>query len=271
MMAEDKFSSRGCFQTEGRQEGLPLVLLHGAVVSRESWLPQLKSMSVNIRAVALDLPGHGGLCREVFSFRRSICLIMEFLQESGPAVMAGMSLGGYVAIEFSSQYPELTKGLILSGCRSTTRGLIGLYLKLVGRLMKAGLLKQDRSQLESRVREMYPPQLHNAAEAQIKSGVFPESMGDVLLEMAGKDYGKCLKQYPGPIALLNGEQDGAARRGADQIRKYVPGVSETIIPNAGHSCHLDQPVAYTAALESIVFRFFENQTQDESTSKVGQI
>ncbi len=258
MMEDEKLFQADWYQIRDPQDGLPLILLHGAVVSKENWLPQLQRIDPKFRVITVDFPGHGALSQLSFSFQRSIQLIAEVLRETGPAVIAGMSLGGYVAIEFACQFPQLTRGLVLSGCRSKTNGIVGLYLHLFGRLVKAGLLKQNYKQLQSRVRRMYSPQLQEAAEAQLNAGVFPEVMGDVLLEMAGKNYGERLKQYPGPIVLLNGKGDRSARRGAEKIRKQVPGVTESIIPEAGHSCHLEQPEVFTAALETIAFSMFKN-------------
>ena len=49
-----------------------IVLVHGSVVSRKIWLPQLRSLSNDHRVVAPDLPGHGDLAALPFTFAAAV-------------------------------------------------------------------------------------------------------------------------------------------------------------------------------------------------------
>lgn len=256
-MAEIKLPLEECYAARGPEDGIPLVLIHGSVVSKESWLPQLEELSDTYRVIAVDLPGHGSLAGFHFSYQYASQILADVIRRETdqPAVVAGLSLGGYAAIEFSAAYPELVRGLILSGCRPRLKGPLALYLRTMGRLMKIGWLKADRQQAERRILKMYSRELREAAEIQIAVGVFPEALGDVFLEMAGKDYAARLKSSTRSAFLLNGELDRDSRRGEKGFLRTYPLVKLKVIPGAGHALSLDQPRLYNAAVRGILQQF----------------
>jgi pimeloyl-ACP methyl ester carboxylesterase len=121
--------------------------------------------------------------------------------------------------------------------------------------MKIGLLKADRQRTENRVLSMYTRELREAAEIQIAVGVFPEALGDVFLEMAGKDYAARLKDSSRSAFLLNGEMDRDSRRGEKGFLRTYPLIKLKVIPGAGHALSLDQPRLYNAAVRGILQQY----------------
>ena len=113
-------------------------------------------------------------------------------------------------------------------------------------------LKTSCEKARERVRKMYPQELKEAANFQIEAGVFPEALGDVFLEMAGKDYEARLKATGIPAFLMNGELDRDSRRGEELFLKADPGIEVNVIPGARHAVCFDQPGLYNAALREIL-------------------
>ncbi len=109
-------------------EGEPLLLLHGLAGSTGNWVELLPELVQRYRVIALDLPGHAGsgpLPRGAstadFAAVAAAVLVAE---ESGPAVVAGHSFGGLVALRLAHSRAELVRGLLLvspAGIRSATR------------------------------------------------------------------------------------------------------------------------------------------------------
>lgn len=244
------------FDAAGPQAAPAIVLLHGSVVSRKMWLPQLRGLSAGYRVIAPDLPGHGALAHMPFSFEAAASTLSELIQQQagGRALVAGLSMGGYTAIELAHRRPELVAGLVLSGCSLNFTGLLGWYLKLVSGLMKRGWLKQSRSQAEEKTRRLFPTDLAETAEAQLQAGVFPEQLGYAFGEMAGRDYTITLAAYPGPGLILNGELDAASRRGEAKFAAALRQGQSEVVPGARHACNLDQPEAYNRALVAFAER-----------------
>lgn len=232
-------------------EGAPaIVLVHGSVVSRKMWLPQLAGLSEAHRVVAPDLPGHGALAQQPFTMEGAVSRLAGVIQREagGRAIVAGLSLGGFVSIELAAARPDLVSGLVLSGCTVNFTGVLGWYLNAAAALMRLGWLTQSRARAEAKTRRLFPPALADVAEAQLKEGVFPEALAPSLAALAGRAFSTALSAFPGPVLILNGERDRTARRGERRFLVESPQATSQVIAGAGHACSLDQPAAYTSAV-----------------------
>lgn len=93
-------------------KGTPLVLLHGYPFDHTMWEkvvgqfePDRRFLAPDLRGFAVD-PGQGEPSLE--SMADDVAQ-----QLSAPAVVAGFSMGGYVALALAEKYPELIAGLAL--------------------------------------------------------------------------------------------------------------------------------------------------------------
>jgi pimeloyl-ACP methyl ester carboxylesterase len=238
------------FDSAGSVNSPALVLVHGSVVTRKMWLPQLRGLSNSFRVIAPDLPGHGDLAHVPFSFAAAVQMLAELIDREarGRVLVAGLSLGGYIAIELADCHPDQVSGLVLSGCSLNFKGALGMYLKFVSGLMQRGWLKQSHAQAEEKTRRMFPPALADVAEAQLQAGVYPEPLGPSFAEMAGKDFTIPLARYHGPGLILNGERDKASRRGEAKFAAAMRQGQVRVVKGGGHACNLDQPEAYNQAV-----------------------
>lgn len=244
------------FDAAGPSGGRTIVLAHGSVVTRKMWLPQLRGLSDTFRVIAPDLPGHGALAGVSFSFEataRELAAVIE-REAGGKAVVVGLSLGGYAAIELAARQPDLVSGLVLSGCSRNFRGALGVYLKTVSALMRRGWLAQSRAAAEKKTRALFPPNLSDVAEAQIAAGVYPESLGAAFGEMAGRDFSGLLARYTDPVLILNGEKDSFSRKGEQAFAAACRDARIVVLPGAGHACSLHQPAAFNAAVREFAER-----------------
>ena len=238
------------FDAAGRADAPVIVLVHGSVVTRKIWLPQLRALAADFRVIAPDLPAHGTLAGVPFSFPAAVDMLARLIDEEagGRAIVAGLSLGGYVAIDLAARHPESVSGLVLSGCSLNFVGLLGLYLKGVSSLMRRGWLTQSRARAEQKTRRLFPAALADVAEAQLRDGVYPASLGAAFAELAGRDFTVSLRAYPGPCLILNGEHDRPCRRGEAAFVAASARGRAQVVPGAGHACNLGNPDAYNAAL-----------------------
>jgi pimeloyl-ACP methyl ester carboxylesterase len=98
-------------------EGIPVVLLHGFCECKEIWNHFIPVLASESRVIAIDLPGFGD--RKAIDADISIDYAAErveaFLKSMNvrQAIVAGHSLGGYVALALADQFPQLISGLCL--------------------------------------------------------------------------------------------------------------------------------------------------------------
>jgi pimeloyl-ACP methyl ester carboxylesterase len=100
------------YKTEGM--GNTLVLLHGFLESLDIWKSFSEQLSRYFKVITIDLPGHGesGSLGEVHSMdlmAKCVFAVLDHLRIE-QCVVAGHSMGGYVAVRFAEKYPEKVKG-----------------------------------------------------------------------------------------------------------------------------------------------------------------
>jgi len=242
------------YDVAGPPEALSIVLVHGAAWTRNMWVPQLEALSDEFRVIAVDLPGHGTLREQPFRLEEAIRVVIESLryQTRNRALIVGLSLGGYVAMACAHEHPQEIVGLVLSGCCIDYRGAIGLLSRLDSSLVTM-LFSEDRlSRMQAKaLRSKFPDAL---VEPQLTAGFSWKGMSQTYRELASHDYHALLRTFPGPVLILNGENDKPNRkREAAQLRATQDGQLQ-VVKQAGHLCNLEQPEAFTDQVRTFAKR-----------------
>ncbi|KAB1156055.1 alpha/beta fold hydrolase [Flavobacterium luteum] len=104
-------------------KGTAIVLLHGFLENQTMWQDFIPEFSKKYRVITIDLLGHGKTecLGYIHSMEDNADMVHEVLHELKirKAVLAGHSMGGYVALAFAELYPDAVKGLVL--LNSTSR------------------------------------------------------------------------------------------------------------------------------------------------------
>jgi pimeloyl-ACP methyl ester carboxylesterase len=161
----------------------------------------------------------------------------------GRAVVVGLSLGGYVAMEVAATTPERIAGLVLAGA---TREPVGLWtlpyrgLALVFRRGHRAMLGRfDRWFFRLR----FPAAI---AEPLIAGGFFPSGGAAALGTLMGERFLPRLAAYPGPTLILNGALDVVFRLGERAFLAAARDGRRVVVPRATHLVNLDRPKAFNA-------------------------
>ena len=98
-----------------RMKERPVVLIHGYPFDHTLWYGVIAAMGTGVRVIAPDLPGFGRT--PVLESEPSMDVYADYILEqlvrnnAESAFIAGMSMGGYVALAFAERYPERVAGL----------------------------------------------------------------------------------------------------------------------------------------------------------------
>jgi pimeloyl-ACP methyl ester carboxylesterase len=100
-----------------RGSGPPIVLLHGLGGALRHWQPMIDRLAPHFEVFALDLIGHGASpkpqAKYTLDFMTDSAIEWWRARGKGPAHLAGLSMGGAIAMRWAERAPDLVSRLTL--------------------------------------------------------------------------------------------------------------------------------------------------------------
>lgn len=225
-----------------------IVFLHGTRLTRSAWAAQLDGLGGEFRAIALDLPGHGSRAAEPFTLAGAAAVVAAAIAEhaaGGRAIVVGLSLGGYVAMELAATDPNRVRGLVLAGATAEPVGIRSVPY----RALAVALERFDGPALDRLnawfFRRRYPVRI---AEPIVAGGFWSDGGAIALRALFGQRFVPRLAAYPGPTLILNGQWDLLFRLSAPQFASSSADARRVRLAGALHLSNLDQPAAFNFAV-----------------------
>lgn len=239
-------------------KGLPIVFVHGFPLSRKAWQKQIDALKSSYRVIAPDLRGLGENdaatgTTTMTQFADDVHALLQQLK-TGPVVLVGHSMGGYVTLAFARKHPEMLRGLVLvctkagndsaeaaAGRRTTAdkvkaSGSSVVVDAMTPKMLAAG--NQDTNMLEQ-VRAIMAPSK-------------PESVMAALLGMAERaDSTPMLSQIKVPTLVVTGADDIVIPPAeSEKLAAGINGAKLVTIAHSGHLVAFEKPAEFNAALQN---------------------
>jgi pimeloyl-ACP methyl ester carboxylesterase len=225
-----------------------IVFLHGTRLTGASWAAQIAELGEEFHVLAPDLPGHGSAADVPFTLGGAADRVAELIASDahgGRAIVVGLSLGGYVAMDVAARWPARVRALVISGATAEPvaphsigfRGLAFLYRRTPARLLE----RVNRGF----VRRRFPAPI---SEPILAAGFSFPGGESALMALVGERFRPRLAAYPGPSLILNGEYDLFFRPTERAFAAVAANPRRVVLRGATHLANLDRPAAFSAAI-----------------------
>ena len=242
------------------------MLLHGFLESKAIWEDFTKPLQNNFTVIAIDLPGHGE--SEILAEMHSMQLIAETVkavldaEKIEKAVVAGHSLGGYVALQFAADNEKLLQGLVLfhshanadtDEAKENRRRTINIVNQ-----NRTGFIRQfipdlfDQKHVEEYTAEIQ--KLQNQAALMTSEAIVAALSG--MRDRESQLQFLLLTEIP--VLFIIGKQDSRMPYNQVLAQAVIPSHSEILLlEDVGHMGYIEAPVQTLQALKHFAIRCFE--------------
>lgn len=255
--------------------GPPIVLLHGFPLDGTMWADVAEILSQQWRVIIPDLRGFGQspwpdnqtsqsgddvtggkVTWTVAAQAADVEALLTALKIDGPIVLAGLSMGGYIAMQFALRYPAKLRGLILADTRAAADSddARAGRRKMAERVMAEG----PAFVAESMIPKLFAPDtmlrspdlIAQYQELIVKTD--PRTIAAAALALGSRpDVTRELEQIHVPTLCIAGTDD-AISPPAEMIAwsAELPRGRFVEIPGAGHMSPVEQPDSFAAAVNA---------------------
>ena len=246
-----------------RGKGLPVALLHGFPVDGRMWEAQVSELSSRFRVIAPDFRGFGkSESTDPFTTESLADDIHGLLgQINGlPCVLAGLSMGGYVALAYARKYPADLRGLVLVDTKAAgddTQGK-GNRNKMIELVRSSGSKAIADQMLPKLLAEDTPRNRPAQAQAlrTMMEACPPKTIENALVCLRDRpDQTQMLPSIGVPTLIIVGESDSITPVAvAQSMQKQIAGAQLAVIKGAGHMSPMEQPTQVNQALSRFLER-----------------
>jgi pimeloyl-ACP methyl ester carboxylesterase len=251
------YLNRGGVQIYYEQRGAgPAVLLsHGYSASARMWSGQMDALSDRYHLIAWDMRGHDRSDSPDDPASYSHALTVEdmaaVLDACGArrAVIGGLSLGGYMSLQFNLAHRDRVAALMLF---DTGPGY-----------KREGPRAEWNRMAEARARELETKGMDAAstgAEARIAHHRSAKGLALAARGMLAQFDARVIESLASialPTLVLVGAGDQGFLASAEYMAARIPGAEKIVIEGAGHAANIDQPEKFNAAVRAFLDRACE--------------
>ncbi len=256
------YRERGDRVSDDTGDGPPVVFSHGTLMDRRMFAPQFEALAPTYRCVAYDSRARTDRYAEGYDLDNLADDCAAVMDHHGidSAVLAGMSMGGFMALRFALRYPGRIEGLVLIDSMAEPhtdeeRQRYGAMLEqlrdsadvpaglagIVANLLFGETSNAQRQGLIDAWVDRWLTYPAMAVVNEVESWLYRDGVVDRLGEIEV------------PVLVVHGEEDAAidpAR--AKSVVEGVPDGRLELIPDAGHSSNLENPEPVNAELRAFL-------------------
>jgi pimeloyl-ACP methyl ester carboxylesterase len=267
-------------------EGIPILFIHGFPFDSTMWLktasvllqkqnsntqtflqyrtimPNLREMGSNTTHNTSRTPVREGV--EITKYAEDLNAILDKLNVRERVVVVGLSMGGYIAMQFVHKYKDRVKGLVLCNTKTTTDpdDAKAKRFELINNIIAEW---DNASKILESLADLMIPKLFAAQTYSAKPEVVdelrsmitasnPQGIINAAHAMALRnDTTQFLSDTQCPILVIGGNEDKFTPPPVMKQLAEAANVSKYVeIPNAGHLPPVEQPEQFAVVLNDFI-------------------
>jgi pimeloyl-ACP methyl ester carboxylesterase len=241
--------------------GIPVAFVHGFPHNRALWSPQVSALVDRARCIAPDLRGFGETSRHgpytMDQYADDVAMLLRSLGVER-AVIAGLSMGGYVAFSLWRRHRSLVRALVLAHTRAGPdtdegRGKRRALIE-VAQTRGSGAVAdgQITGMLGKTTREKRPAMI-DEVHRMLASAPVEGIVGALEAMMARVDSTETLTTIDVPTLVIAGAEDALIPRSeVDILHEAIRGSRLEVIEQAGHVSNVERPAAFNHLLSEFL-------------------
>ena len=217
--------------TAGQESNPPIILLHGSCSNSAFWFPEIMALSNSFRVYAIDIVGEAGNSEEyrldLSSDAYALWMrdVLDALKLER-AIIAGNSLGGWMALKFATAFPQQVSKLILIASTG------------IAEIRPQFLAKAEHELQPGKTAAVDPSILGQASipkEVLYFMNLIVENYNPVQYLPVFTD--EQLLQLDMPVLFVGGENDSIVdtQASAQRLSNLLPMAGVHVLPNCGHA------------------------------------
>jgi len=242
-------------------KGLPVVFLHGFPHDRSLWAPQLGALMDRCRCIAPDMRGFGeSAVQGPYTMNRYADDVVALLDalHIDRAVIAGLSMGGYIAFAVWRRHRARVRALVLADTRSGADNTEGRAKRraMIDTVKADGIDPlvdaQVNGMLGKTTREKHPELIEYVRRMLARSpaeGV----VGALEAMIARPDSTEMLATIDVPTLIVVGDEDVLTPpKDSRAMHEAIRGSRLEVLAGAGHLSNLERPAAFNHVVSEFV-------------------
>ncbi len=253
------------YNDEGPEEAQAIIFIHGFPFNMCMWEKQVEALKDNYRVIAYDVRGHGdsdagSVYFSIDLFANDLIELMDKL-ELDKAIICGLSMGGYIALNAIGKYPERFDALILSDtqCIADTPEIKVKRQEAIETINENGVENYADGGL---VNLFSPASFINKKEevAAVRKMIIntaKQSLCKTLMALSErKETCSKLLEIAVPVLIMVGQEDKITPPAASQLmHEKIKDSILNIIADAGHMANMENPSVFNDHLKQFLNQF----------------
>jgi len=250
------------YTDEGPDDAPVIILIHGFPFNKSTWNKQVDTLIENWRVIAYDIRGFGssGAGTADFSIELFVDDLIDLMDtlKIETAMLCGLSMGGYIALNALESFPKRFNALILcdTNCVADTPEVADKRMKTIESIQEKGLEQYANDS----VKNLFAPEsfVTNKEKIEVVKEMIMEtsvqSISKTLFALSRrKETCTNLNRISIPVLIVVGKEDRITPPDAARMmQKSIKGSILKIIEHAGHLSNIENSYEFNIQLEKFV-------------------